>query len=122
VVAVGGILIFTAPFGVVGAAASLLLAELLGTVIAVWYARQWLERSGIGFPWALFNVAIASIVLASVTIALMVYLPQATLPIFGVSIVANVVLGLAFVRRLPPLALQKMRGIFTRGLGRRAPL
>ena len=122
VVAVGGILIFTAPFGVVGAAASLLLAELLGTVIAVWYARQWLERSGIGFPWALFNVAVASIVLASVTIALMVYLPQAILPIFGASIVVNAALGLAFARRLPPLALQKMRGIFTRGLGRRAPL
>ena len=122
VVAVGGILLCTAPFGVVGAAASLLLAELLGTVIAVWYARQWLERSGIGFPWALFNVAVASIVLASVTIALMVYLPQATLPIFGVSILVNAALGLAFARRLPRLALQKMRGILMRSLGRRAPL
>jgi O-antigen/teichoic acid export membrane protein len=122
VVAVGGILIFTAPFGVVGAAASLLLAELLGTVIAVWYARQWLERSGIGFPWAMFSVAVASIVLASVTIALMAYLPRATLPIFAVSIVVNAVLGIAFARRLPPLALQKMRGIFARGFGRRAPL
>jgi O-antigen/teichoic acid export membrane protein len=122
VVAVGGILIFTAPFGVVGAAASLLLAELLGTVIAVWYARQWLERSGIGFPWAMFSVAVASIVLASVTIALMAYLPRATLPIFAVSIVVNAVLGIAFARRLPPLALQKMRGIFARGFGRRAAL
>jgi O-antigen/teichoic acid export membrane protein len=122
VVAVGGILLFTAPFGVEGAAASLLMAELLGTAIAVWYAKQWLERSGIGFPWALFNVAVASIVLASLTIALMVYLPQATLPIFVVSIVVNTVLGIAFVRRLPPLALQKMHGIFARGFGRRAPL
>jgi hypothetical protein len=91
-------------------------------VIAVWYARQWLERSGIGFPWALFTVAVASIVLASVTIALMVYLPQGTLIIFIVSMVANAFVGIAFARRLPPLALQKMRGIFTRGLGRRAPL
>jgi hypothetical protein len=67
-------------------------------------------------------VAVASIVLASVTIALMVYLPQATLPVFVVSMVANAVIGIAFVRRLPPLALQKMRGFFARGLGRRAPL
>jgi O-antigen/teichoic acid export membrane protein len=122
VVAVGGILIFTAPFGVVGAAASLLLAELLGTVIAVWSARQWLERSGIGFPWSLFTVALASIVLASVTIALMAYLPGATLPIFAASIVVNAVLAIAFTRRLPPLALQKMRGLLARGFGRRAPL
>ena len=122
VVAVGGILLFTAPFGVVGAAASLLLAELLGTVIAVWYARQWLESSGIGFPWALFNVAVASIVVASGTITLMVYLPQAALSIFIVSMVCNAVLGIAFGRRLPPLALQKMRGIFARGLRRRASL
>jgi O-antigen/teichoic acid export membrane protein len=122
VVAVGGILLFTAAFGVVGAAASLLLAELLGTVIAVWYARRWLESSGIGFPWALFNVAVASIVLASVTIALMAYLPHSALSIFIVSMVCNAVLGIAFGRRLPPLALQKMRGIFARGLRRRASL
>jgi O-antigen/teichoic acid export membrane protein len=113
-VAVGGILLFTAPFGVVGAASSLLLAELLGTVIAVWYARQWLEASGIGFPWALFTVAVASIALATLTIALMVSLPQATLPIVLAAVVVNAVLAVAFARRLPPVALQKMRTILSR--------
>jgi O-antigen/teichoic acid export membrane protein len=121
-VAVGGILLFTGRFGAVGAAWSLLLAELLGTLIAVWYARQWLEGSGIGFPWALFAVAVASIALASATIALMVYLPQATLPIVLGAIVVNAMLAVAFARRLPPVALQKMRAILSRTLGRRAPL
>jgi hypothetical protein len=67
-------------------------------------------------------VAVASIALASATIALMVYLPQATLPIVLGAIVVNAVLAVAFARRLPPVALQKMRAILSRTLGRRAPL
>jgi O-antigen/teichoic acid export membrane protein len=118
VVAVGGILLFTAAFGVVGAASSLLLAELLGTVIAVWYARKWLESSGIGFPWSLFTVAVTSIVVATVTIALMVLLPRATWVVFLVSMVVNLLVCVEFARRLPPLAVQKMRGIVARRFGR----
>ncbi len=114
VVAVGGILIFTAPFGVVGAAASLLLAEFLGTVLAVWYARKWLESSGIGYPWALFNVSVASIAVTTVTIAIMVMLPRTLLATFLVSMLVHSGLIWAFARRLPPLATQKMRSIFTR--------
>ena len=118
VVAVGGILLLTAAFGVVGAASSLLLAEFLGTVIAVWYARKWLENSGIGFPWPLFNVAVVSIAVATATIALMVLLPRATFAVFLASMIVNIFVCIAFARRLPPLALQKMRTTFARKFGR----
>lgn len=111
-VAVGGIFLFTARFGVVGAAACLLAAELLGTVLTVWFAWKWLERSAIGFPWALFRVAVASIVLATVTIAAMSWLPRrATLTITAISEVLNAVLCIVFIRRLPPVAVAKIRGL-----------
>jgi len=118
VVAVGGILLFTAPYGVVGAAFSLLLAELLGTIISVWCALKWLDGSGIGFPWPLFRVALISIGVATVTIATMVLSPKAAVAAFATSMVASVAVCVAFIRRLPPLAVQKMRGIFARRFGR----
>ena len=117
-VAVGGILLFTAPYGVIGAASSLLLAEFLGSVISVWYALKWLDGSGIGFPWPLFRVAVTSIGVATLTIAIMVLLPKAAVAAFAVSMVASAAICVAFVRRLPPLAVQKMRGVFARRFGR----
>jgi O-antigen/teichoic acid export membrane protein len=111
-VAVGGIFLFTGRFGVVGAAACLMVAELMGTVIAVWFAWKWLEKSGIGFPWRLFRVSVLSIAVAAATIAAMSWLPRRTLAIIGVAMAINLLIAVAFVRRLPPLAVAKVRGLF----------
>jgi O-antigen/teichoic acid export membrane protein len=112
-VAVGGIFLFTGRFGVVGAAACLLVAELIGTIIAVWFAWKWLDKSGIGFPWRLFRVSVLSIAVAAATIAAMSWLPRrTTLAIIGAAMVINLLIGIAFVRRLPPLAVAKVRGLF----------
>lgn len=113
-VAVGGILLFTARFGVMGAASSLLAAELLGTVLAVWFAWKWLHKSGIGFPWPLFRVSVASIMLACLTIAAMTRFPGMNWAVVGGSMIGNVVLGMIFFSRLPSLAVDKVRRFFNR--------
>jgi hypothetical protein len=60
----------------------------------------------------LFRIATASIVLAAVTIAAMSWLPRrSTLTITLISEVLNGVLCIAFIRRLPPVALAKIRGL-----------
>jgi O-antigen/teichoic acid export membrane protein len=114
VVAVGGIMLFTARFGVVGAATCLMLAELLGTVLAVWFAWKWLEKAGIGFPWQLFRVSVASIGVASGTIAVMCAFPGWMVPIILASLGVNLLICIIFVHRLPPLALLKVRGLIKR--------
>ena len=119
IVGVGGILLFTAQFGVIGAAASLAFAELLGTIITVWYAWRWLAQNGMDFPWGLFLVAVVSILSATASIALMIALPRLDSQIVLVSIVGNGVIVWVYLRRLPPLAMQKMRG-FLGGLRQRA--
>jgi len=113
-VAVGGIFLFTAHFGLVGAAVCLMAAELLGTCLSVWFAWKWLERSGIGFPWGMFKVSAVSIGVATITLAAMDTLPRRMGLIVAVSLAVNGLICVIFVRRLPPLAIAKVRGIFRR--------
>jgi O-antigen/teichoic acid export membrane protein len=115
-VAVGGILLFSARFGVLGAATCLLVAELLSTILAVWFAWKWLDKSGIGFPWRLFRVSATSIAVTALTIAAMCLYPGSMLPIVLVSIVVNVLVCITFFRRLPPLAIEKINAILKRVL------
>lgn len=115
VVAVGGILMFSARFGVVGAAVCLLVAELLSTALAIWFARQWLESRGIGFPWRLFRISASSIAVAALTIAGMSRFPQSTLAIVLTSSVLNLLVCIAFLRRLPPFAAERVR-VLVRGI------
>jgi O-antigen/teichoic acid export membrane protein len=110
-VAVGGILLFSATFGVRGAALCLLGAECLGAMLAVWFAWKWLEEHGMYFPWALFSVAVASIGIAALTIAAMAYFPTAIASVMLCSAVLNAVVGAMFVRQLPPFAVSKMRAM-----------
>lgn len=113
-VAVGGILLFSARFGVRGAATCLLVAELLSSALAVWFAWKWLERKGLGFPWSLFRVSASSIAVAALTIAGMTWFPGSMLAIGVISTALNLLVCIAFFRRLPPFAVEKVRGIVKR--------
>jgi O-antigen/teichoic acid export membrane protein len=113
-VAVGGILLFSAKFGVLGAATCLLVAELSSTMLAVWFAWKWLEKSGIGFPWRLFRVSAGSIGVAAATIAAMCLYPGSMLAIVLISAVLNLLVCIMFFRRLPPFAIDRLRAIVRR--------
>jgi len=113
-IAVVGILLLSNAFGVSGAATALLVAELVATLLSAWFAKRWLDANQIGFPWALFYLAIASIVAAAVAILSMVALPQYIVPIVGASLAVNGVIATAYFFKLPALAVDKMRGIFRR--------
>jgi O-antigen/teichoic acid export membrane protein len=115
VIAVAGILLFTRGFGVAGAATALLVAELVATALSGFFAKRWLDRNGIRFPWALLYVALTSIGVAAIAIALLVVYPREVPRIVLVSMIVNGGLAVAYFRRLPPLAIAKMRGIVRRG-------
>jgi O-antigen/teichoic acid export membrane protein len=114
VIAVVGILLLTRVLGVSGAATALLVAELAATLLSAWFAKRWLDVNGIRFPFALFYLAVASIVLAALSILSMVVWPQYIEPIVGVSMVVNGVIAVVYFRTLPALAVQKMLGLFRR--------
>lgn len=110
-IAVCGILSITHAFGLVGAAMALLLAELAGTVLAVYFAAKWLDENGLQYPWQLFGMALTSIGVTTAAILLMLYVPGATLPTMAASVAASALLALAFLRRLPEVAVTRMRGL-----------
>ena len=115
VIAVAGILLFSSRFGASGAAAALLLAELAATILSAFYAKRWLDRNGIRFPWGLLNVALASIGLAATAIILMIWFQGSVIVILGIALIANGFIVYAFYRRLPALAVAKVQGMLRAG-------
>jgi O-antigen/teichoic acid export membrane protein len=113
-IAVVGILLLSNAFGVSGAATALLVAELVATLLSAWFAKRWLDANQIRFPWALFYLAITSIIVAALAILSMVALPQYIELIVGASMVVNGVIATVYFFQLPALAVDKMRGIFRR--------
>jgi len=116
--AVTGILLLTPLFGIAGTAAAMLLAELLGATLIMWCASRWLTKNGIGFPLRLFAITLASIILASSAISLMVWVPRYAPAAALVSIIASGFLCIALVRQLPPATLGRLRGALQRILPR----
>jgi O-antigen/teichoic acid export membrane protein len=115
IIAVTGILLFTRGFGVSGAAAALLVAELVATVLSAFFAKRWLDANGIAFPWGLLRVALTSIAVAALSILCMVFFVRSANLIVAVSLVVNFVITLAYYRELPALATAKVRGMLHRG-------
>jgi len=113
-IAVVGILLLSNAFGVSGAATALLVAELVATLLSAWFAKRWLDANHIRFPWTLFCLAISSIIAAAAAILSMVAMPGHLEEIVGVAMVVDFVIAAAYLRQLPELALDKMRGIFRR--------
>ncbi len=114
IVAVAGIMLFSRILGMAGAATSLLLAELLATILTTVYARRWLEQNGISFPRTLFHVTLSSIGVSALSILLMIGFPQTRTLELILSIVANIFIAIAYVRALPDLALNRVRGMIRR--------
>jgi O-antigen/teichoic acid export membrane protein len=113
-IAVGGIALLTAAFGVSGAASALLLAELVGTVLSISFASKWLTENRIGFPWRLFAVTLISIGIATVAIFSMIYAPRAVPLILVVSVGFSCLVAMAFIRQLPAVALLRVRALVSR--------
>lgn len=114
VIALGGILLLSTPFGTRGAAASLLVAELIGTALAVWYSGKWLNANAIGFPRTLFLVSVLAMVLGDIAIALMVLLPEWRLVVLVPSLLLSALVVGLFVRKAPPAAVARMSRLFPR--------
>jgi O-antigen/teichoic acid export membrane protein len=114
VIAVAGILIFSGFFGVSGAATALLIAELGATILSAYFAKRWLDRNDIEFPWALLRVALASIAVAAVCILSMAAFQRQITMILTIALVANCVLAVVYYRKLPPLAVARVQAMFRR--------
>ena len=98
-------------FGIRGAAAALLFAEIVGCVLALIYAVKWLSIHRMQLPYKLFYLAGTSILMATLGILLIVSMPGKRLMIFCCVFILCVLVGYVFVRQLPKIALDKLEAI-----------
>jgi O-antigen/teichoic acid export membrane protein len=109
VFAIIGVILMTPLFGILGAAYVLLVSELIGLILTMYYGIQWLNKNRLKWNWRLFNASLISVNLAIVGIASIVVMPQYALwelLLFGVF---SLYVGLAFLRELPDSAKQKLK-------------
>lgn len=120
--AIGGVILMSKFYGIRGAASALLLAEILGCVLALVFAVRWLASKHMKLPWHLFYLSFTSILIAVLAIALMAVMPNLKTLIFICAfILCNIVMVL-FIKKLPIIALEKLKAMIYKILGRKRVL
>jgi Na+/melibiose symporter-like transporter len=79
-----------------------------------YFAKRWLDRNHLEFPWALLRVALTSITVAAVCILSMVAFQKQIILILAMSLIANCFVAFVYYRNLPPLAVAKVHAMFRR--------
>ena len=110
-IAILGVIAMSSHFGIRGAAAALLFAEIVGCALALIYAVKWLSINRMQLPYRLFYLAFTSILMATFGILLMAAMPEEKLMIFCCVLILCVLVGYVFVRQLPKIALDKLEAI-----------
>lgn len=110
-IAIVGVIFMSTYFGIRGAAAALLFAEITGCILALIYALKWLSIHQMQLPYKLFYLAGTSILMATFGILLMAAMPEKKLMIFSCVFILCALLGYVFVRQLPKIALDKLETI-----------
>lgn len=77
VIVVGGIFVFVPMLGILGGGISLLLAEVAAMLGYKIMAQRWLQANGLAWPRHHFFIALTSVVIATASLGVMVWLPGA---------------------------------------------
>lgn len=108
-VAIGGIVLFSNFYGIHGAATALLLAEIIGDAMVLYFATNWLRQNGMQLPLGLFALALVSILTASSCILIMAWFPSVKNTMFTFALSLCLMMVVLFVRKLPQIALDKLK-------------
>jgi hypothetical protein len=109
------VLILSVPvLGIVGAGAALLLAEISAAVGYKMYAKRWLKQNGLQWPSRAFHIAIASLVIAAVSLGGLIIAPQFTWILLPVSMFFFAWNVLRYWKKLPQIAKQNAKSIVMR--------
>ena len=110
-IVVGGIYVLVPVLGILGAGLALLAGELLTTVCYAFVAQRWLRHSGLTWPKRSFLIVVTSVMIAGITMALMISLPNLKLVILLTSMVAFLGNAWRYWQVLPKLATNRAKTI-----------
>jgi O-antigen/teichoic acid export membrane protein len=109
--AIGGVILMSKFYGIRGAASALLLAEIFGCILALVFTVRWLASNHMKLPWHLFYLSFTSILIAMLAIALMALMPNLRIQIFICAFILCNFVGVFFVKKLPAIAIEKLKAI-----------
>ncbi|MGC3943259.1 MAG: hypothetical protein QM762_01760 [Chryseolinea sp.] len=97
--------------GIVGAGAALLLAEIGAAFGYKTYAKRWLEQNELKWPSKAFQIAIAAMIIAAVSLGALIVFPEVKWIILPVSMLLFAWNVRRYWRILPDVAKQNAKGI-----------
>ena len=100
--------------GIVGAGVALLLAEICAAVGYKMYAKRWLKQNGLQWPSRAFHIAVASLVIAAVSLGGLIIAPQFTWILLPVSMFFFAWNVMRYWKILPQIAKQNAKNIVKR--------
>ena len=108
-------LIISVPIlGIVGAGVALLMAEICAAVGYKMYAKRWLKQNGLQWPSRAFHIAMASLVIAAVSLGGLIIAPQSTWILLPVSMCLFAWNVMRYWKILPQIAKQNAKNIVKR--------
>jgi O-antigen/teichoic acid export membrane protein len=120
IAAVAGVILFAVLsvlvpiIGILGAAIALLLAELVAAVFYKVHAERWLSSNQLTWPKKAFAVSIVSVLIAAVSLALIILLPQLKWLTFAISMILFVWNFWRSWQGLPTVAIDSAKNIMIR--------
>lgn len=106
------VLILSVPtFGIVGAGAALLLAEISAAAGYKVYAKRWLRKNDLQWPSRAFHIAVTALAIAAVSLAAMILAPQFNYILLLVSMSLFAWNFLRYWKILPQIAKQSAKNV-----------
>jgi O-antigen/teichoic acid export membrane protein len=114
-VIVFAVLILSVPvIGILGAAVALLIAEVVAAIGYKIYAQQWLIKNELLWPERAFFLATVSVLIATVSLVLMIVIPEYKWLILAISLLVSMWNLWRYWQVLPTVAVESAKNIIVR--------
>lgn len=110
----GALIILVPVIGILGAGMALLLAEIVGAAGYKIYAHRWLSDNDLVWPRRAFHLAVASVIIATVSLMLMILMPELKWFILGISLLLFIWNLWRYWQVLPLVAVESAKNIIVK--------
>ena len=107
---IGSLLVLVPLFGIVGAALSLVLAELIDTQLYKIAAKKWLFENGLQWPYQQSRIAAFSVFLSAIVLATLILFPTMKIIISMIALSAFAWNIWRFYMHLPEIVINRLKG------------
>lgn len=113
-IVIAGLIFFVPRFGILGAGAALLIAEIVSAIYYRFVAKKWLTSNGLLWPNMLNNLSACCVLVSASASIVMIFFPKFVWLVLILSIPAFCYICLHYWRLLPTLAREKALSLLSK--------